>query len=58
MNQSAITPGAPPLQLLSNVGKSTIYEAEFVLTAKEHLLNQPNFQSVNFQKRTLYLLLI
>jgi iron complex outermembrane receptor protein len=30
MNQSAITPGAPPLQLLSNVGKSTIYEAEFV----------------------------
>ncbi len=34
MNQSAITPGAPPLQLLSNVGKSTIYGAEFDLNAQ------------------------
>jgi iron complex outermembrane receptor protein len=34
MNQSAITPGAPPLQLLSNVGKSTIYKAEFALNGQ------------------------
>jgi iron complex outermembrane receptor protein len=34
MNQSAITPGAPPLQLLSNVGESLIYGAEFDLSAQ------------------------
>jgi iron complex outermembrane receptor protein len=34
MNQSAITPGAPPLQLLSNVGESTIYGFEFDLSAQ------------------------
>jgi iron complex outermembrane receptor protein len=34
MNQSAITPGAPPLQLLSNVGESTIYGLEFDLNAQ------------------------
>lgn len=34
MNQSAITPGAPPLQLLSNVGKSNIYGAEVDLYAQ------------------------
>lgn len=34
MNQSAITPGAPPLQLLSNVGESTIYGVEFDLSAQ------------------------
>jgi iron complex outermembrane receptor protein len=34
MNQSAITPGAPPLQLLSNVGDSTIYGVEFDLNAQ------------------------
>jgi iron complex outermembrane receptor protein len=34
MNQSAITPGAPPLQLLSNVGESTIYGMEFDLNAQ------------------------
>ena len=34
MNQSAITPGAPPLQLLSNVGESAIYGVEFDLNAQ------------------------
>lgn len=34
MNQSAITPGAPPLQLLSNVGESTIYGLELDLNAQ------------------------
>jgi iron complex outermembrane receptor protein len=34
MNQSAITPGAPPLQLLTNVGESTIYGLEFDLNAQ------------------------
>lgn len=34
MNQSAITPGAPPLQLLSNVGESSIYGLEFDLNAQ------------------------
>lgn len=34
MNQSAITPGAPPIQLLSNVGESTIYGVEFDLHAQ------------------------
>jgi iron complex outermembrane receptor protein len=34
MNQSAITPGAPPLQILSNVGESTIYGVEFDLNAQ------------------------
>ncbi len=34
MNQSVIMPGAPPLQLLSNVGKSTIYGAEFDLNVQ------------------------
>jgi len=34
MNQSAIMPSAPPLQLLSNVGESTIYGAEFDLNAQ------------------------
>jgi iron complex outermembrane receptor protein len=34
MNQSAITPGAPPLQLLSNVGESTIYGVELDLNAQ------------------------
>jgi len=34
MNQSAITPGAPPLQLLSNVGESSIYGMEFDLNAQ------------------------
>ncbi len=34
MNQSANTPGAPPLQLLSNVGESTIYGMEFDLNAQ------------------------
>jgi len=34
MNQSAITPSAPPLQLLSNVGESTIYGAELDLNAQ------------------------
>lgn len=33
MNQSAITPGAPPLQLISNVGESTVYGLEFELDA-------------------------
>jgi iron complex outermembrane receptor protein len=34
MNQSAITPGAPPLQLLSNVGESTIFGLELDLNAQ------------------------
>ncbi|MFT4940256.1 MAG: iron complex outermembrane receptor protein [Paraglaciecola sp.] len=34
MNQSAIEPGAPPLQLLSNVGKSEIFGAELELQAQ------------------------
>ena len=34
MNQAAVTPGALPLQLLSNVGESTIYGAEFDLSAQ------------------------
>jgi iron complex outermembrane receptor protein len=34
MNQSAITPGAPPLQLLSNVGESSIYGLELDLSAQ------------------------
>ncbi len=34
MNQQALDPGNPPLQLLSNVGKSTIYGAEAELMAK------------------------
>lgn len=34
MNQSAITPGAPPLQLLSNVGQSSIYGAELDIDAQ------------------------
>ncbi|MFT4809499.1 MAG: iron complex outermembrane receptor protein [Paraglaciecola sp.] len=34
MNQSAVTLGAPPLQLLSNVGESAIYGAEFDLNAQ------------------------
>ena len=34
MNQSAITLGAPPLQLLSNVGECMIYGIEFDLNAQ------------------------
>ncbi len=34
MNQSAVTPGAPPLQLITNVGESTIYGAEIDLDAQ------------------------
>ena len=42
MNQAAISPNAPPIQLLDNVGESNLYGAEAEL--KWQLTSQLNFQ--------------
>lgn len=45
MNQSAITPGAPPLQLITNVGESSIHGLELELDSK---LSKSLFLNVAF----------